>query len=293
MTIRHLKVFIAVCEAGSITKAAEALHIAQPSVSQTVAELEKYYRVILFDRINQRLVLTEQGRILLAKAKEVIAGFDEFESLASLSDKNPSVRIGASLTAGRTFVPFLLDEVRTRYPDADPFLVINKTAAIEEAVLEGDLDFGIVEGNISSAMIRSVAFNRDRLAVVCGMSDPMPEEISVRDLPNYRLFVREEGSSTRDLLDMVLMLYGVRVKPAMVSVSNSAIIAAVVHGLGVSVLPYELVLPFIRTRRLREVRSDVSFERETCLIMHKNKKFTSVQKNVYQLCLDMNKKGSK
>ena len=69
MTIRHLKTFVAVCEYGGITKAAEALHVAQPAVSQTIAEIEKYYGIILFDRINQRLVITELGKELLLKAK--------------------------------------------------------------------------------------------------------------------------------------------------------------------------------------------------------------------------------
>ncbi len=54
MTIRHLKVFICVCECGGITKAAESLHMAQPSVSTTISELEKYYNVSLFDRSEKR-----------------------------------------------------------------------------------------------------------------------------------------------------------------------------------------------------------------------------------------------
>ena len=83
MTIRHLKILIAVCENGSITKAAEMLHIAQPAVSCTIAEIEKYYKVVLFDRINQRLVITDAGKNLLLKAREVIASFDDFEGRAA------------------------------------------------------------------------------------------------------------------------------------------------------------------------------------------------------------------
>ena len=88
MTVRHLKTFIAVCEAGGITKAASALYVAQPAVSQTIAEIEKYYNVILFDRIGNRLVLTDSGKRLLAKAKETVASFDDFEQLARESETN-------------------------------------------------------------------------------------------------------------------------------------------------------------------------------------------------------------
>lgn len=63
MTLRHLKIFIAVCEHGSTTKAAEALYLVQPTVSHSISELEKHYKVTLFDRVNQRLILTEAGKV--------------------------------------------------------------------------------------------------------------------------------------------------------------------------------------------------------------------------------------
>ena len=79
MTLRHLKIFVTVCECGSTTKASEVLYIAQPTISHTITELEKYYKVSLFERINQRLILTDIGRELLAKAKEILAGFEDFK----------------------------------------------------------------------------------------------------------------------------------------------------------------------------------------------------------------------
>lgn len=88
MTLRHLKIFAAVCEHGSTTKAAEALYIVQPTVSHTIAELEKHYKVPLFERVNQRLVLTDIGKELLVKAKEILAEFDNFESLATYHGQN-------------------------------------------------------------------------------------------------------------------------------------------------------------------------------------------------------------
>ena len=72
MTLRHLKIFVEVCEKGGVTRAAESLHIVQPVVSTAVSELEKYYGVRLFDRINRRLVLTGEGKLLLLKAKMLL-----------------------------------------------------------------------------------------------------------------------------------------------------------------------------------------------------------------------------
>ena len=68
MTIRHLKVFISVCETGSMTRTAKLLHIAQPAVSYTISELERLSSAKLFERVNQRLVISDFGKELLPKA---------------------------------------------------------------------------------------------------------------------------------------------------------------------------------------------------------------------------------
>ena len=107
MTIRHLKVFISVCEHSSISKAAEELCVAQPSVSQTIKELESYYNIILFNRVNHKLQLTHEGELLLQEAKDVIREFDQFETLAKKEDLNPIIRIGATMSFGVFVIPKL------------------------------------------------------------------------------------------------------------------------------------------------------------------------------------------
>ena len=94
MTIRHLKVFLCVCKHQSMTKAAEELFIAQPAVSNTIAEIEKNYKVKLFDRINKKMLLTDEGKVLLIKAQEVLTAFNEFEEIALNSSKKPLLKIG-------------------------------------------------------------------------------------------------------------------------------------------------------------------------------------------------------
>ena len=65
MTIRHLKIFTAVADSGGMSKAAKELHISQPSISQAVSELEKYYGVKLFERLSQKIYLTKEGELML------------------------------------------------------------------------------------------------------------------------------------------------------------------------------------------------------------------------------------
>ena len=175
MTIRHLKVFVEVCENSSITKTAEIMHIAQPAISQTIADIEKYYNVILFNRINQRLVITETGKILLQKAKEVIANFDEFENLAIATLENPIIHIGASLTFGITHLPRIMNYVKQNYPNVQLLTTINNSKEIEQGVLDGTIDFGIVEGSISNKNIKIENFIDDKLLIVCGYDYPIKQ----------------------------------------------------------------------------------------------------------------------
>lgn len=79
MTIRHMKIFVAVCRQGSVTGAAQALYLAQPSVSLAIRELEEYYGVRLFDRISRRMQLTQEGRQMFSYASHIVSLFDEME----------------------------------------------------------------------------------------------------------------------------------------------------------------------------------------------------------------------
>ena len=80
MTLRHIRIFEAVCDCGcNMTRAAESLHMTQPAVSLAVSELESYYGVRLFDRIARRLYLTEAGRAFLDYARRITLTFDDME----------------------------------------------------------------------------------------------------------------------------------------------------------------------------------------------------------------------
>ena len=287
MTIRHIKTFIAVCEAGSVTKAAELLHVAQPSVSQSISEMEKHYGVILFERINQRLILTGSGRALLQKAKEAAASFDEFEAVASDTQADPSVRVGATLSVGRVFIPVFLTKLNKRFPEIKPLVSVSRLSDIEESIINGSIDFAVVEGSVSSPILKREKLGEDRLAVVCGFDSPYPDSMELGELSRCPLLLREEGSASRKLLDAVFSTHGLTAQPVMVSSSNSAIIASVAAGHGIAVLPIELTAGGIKDGLLREITTEEGFRREISLIYHKNKKFSSAVKNARDLCCEM------
>ncbi len=108
MTIRHLKIFVTVCEEGGITQAGHKLFMAQPTVSAAISELEKQYGTKLFDRISRKLYLTDAGQKLLPYARHITSMFDEMENLAHDLEDSGTLKIGTSITiANRLFTGLL------------------------------------------------------------------------------------------------------------------------------------------------------------------------------------------
>ena len=285
MTIRHLKVFICVCKHSNMTKAAEELFIAQPAVSNTIAEIEKNYNVKLFERINKRLFLTDEGKSLLIKAQEVVAAFDEFEELALNSSKKPTLKIGSSLTIGKQKLPWLLRTLKEAFENIDFQVSINQTSVIESKILNGTLDFAFIQGKPSDPNINSKLVDCNTLIAVCGKKYNMPDTVTLKELCKYELLLREDESVSREFLDHIFALENLVVTPVMESISNQALISAAAQNLGVTIMPEALLTRQLTNGGLRKITvSDYEFTRNSYLIHHKDKSFGSIKKEIFDFC---------
>lgn len=290
MTIRHLKAFVAVCENGSVTKAAERLHVAQPALSQTIADIEKYYNVALFNRINQRLVLTETGKELLQKAKEVLESFQGFEDLATNAVDMPTVHIGMSLTIGTTDLPQIMRYIKSQYPFVKLSVTINNSLELQQSIIAGEMDFAIIEGNIVMPHFCSAEFKSDKLIIVCGKEFDIESVIDVKTLAAQPLLLREKGSSSREHLESIFKRNGISAEPTMESISNQAIIVAAKENFGVAVLPQALVAKDLAKGKLKEIKLlGYELKRTSFVFWHRNKKFGSTQKAVLDYCCSISR----
>ncbi|MBE6777454.1 MAG: LysR family transcriptional regulator [Ruminococcaceae bacterium] len=285
MTVRHLKVFVCVCKHGNMTKAAEELFIAQPAVSNTIAEIEKNYNVKLFERINKRLFLTDEGKTLLIKAQEAVSAFDEFEEQALNSSKKPLLKIGSSLTIGKQKLPWLLRKLKENFTDIDFQISINQTAIIESKISNGTLDFAFIQGKPSDPNIKSRLVDCSTLIAVCGNKYNMPDTVTLKELCKYDLLLREDESVSREFLDHIFALENIVVTPVMESISNQALISAAVQNLGVTIMPEALLTRQLNNGGLRKIAvSDYEFTRNSYLIYHKDKSFGTVKKEIFDFC---------
>lgn len=287
MTIRHLRMFVTVCETGSVTKAAEQLYIAQPTISHAIAELEKYYNIHLFDRINQRLVLTDTGRELLVTAKEILSGFENFEKLASFGSHSARVHIGASMTLGQTVMPPFLSRMHREHPEIEVQVVIKPSASIQAEIENGNLDFAVIEGEVSSPYLTAELFQKDRLLAVAYESYPVATSLTIEELAKHPLLLRDHGSASRNFLEKEMVLRGVHPKIVMESVNDQALITAVYASLGISVLPESFVQGHISRGRFKEIKIEgLDSSRGNYLVRHKNKKLNKAKQIAYEMLMN-------
>lgn len=285
MTFRHLNIFIAVCDYGSITAASKELYIAQPSVSLAIKELEEYYGVKLFDRISRKLYLNETGKQVLKKARHISKLLESINQDVETLD-TPILHIGSSVTLGVHFIPHYVKIFKDMFPKANIFVTIDSSKNIEEKLLNNKLDFAIIEGIPNSDSLISKVFMDDHLVFICGKNSPLSKKkkVSLEECIAQPFLLREKGSGTRSLIDSTLLTSNYIVEPIWESISTQALVNGVINNIGVSILPYRLVEKDLNNQKIIQIPvENINFSRSFRLIYHKDKYITKGMNDFFQL----------
>ncbi len=287
MTLRHMKIFVAVFRHSNITKAAQELHLAQPSVSLAIKELENYYGIRLFERIGKRISPTEGGKEFFGYSLHIVSLFEEMEKRMKNWDVSGTIRIGSSITIGTHILPGLIRNYQAEFPDLKINAIISNSSTIENHILDNTIDLGLIETQPEHEDIQAVPFMKDSLCAVVGCSHPLAKESSVTlsDLAQYPFLMREKGSAGREILDSYFSIQQLNVRPAWESSSTQAIVKGVAEGLGVAVLPYLLVEKDIQEKTVRMLPFTRPLSRDLNIIYHKSKYLTPNMKAFLSLCL--------
>ena len=285
MTLRHLRIFREVCEQKSVTKAAKKLFISQPSVSVVIADMEKKYNVKLFMRIHNRLVITEEGQELYTRACNVLNNFDDFETLAFENSNSNCVKIGTSLTIGTFLLPSLLKRIQTLFPQAQLKVKIFPKDKIESLLLQGELDFGLIENSVKYPELTAIQFYEDKLVAVCSPQFAVGDTLNVQELEKYPLLLREKGSATRDFFDSYLHSCGIEVFPFIETSNPQAALRCAKEGLGIAILPHSMVHDALQDNSLRAIAlQNVTLKRLYFFAFHKQKIFSPLQEQIFSAC---------
>ena len=321
MTIRHMRIFRAVIEnENNLTRAARQLYMAQPAVTLAIQELENYYGVNLFDRLGKRLYLTEAGKQFEEYVIRILGLFDDMEKGMCSWGSRGVLRIGSSVTIGSQFMPGYVESYARTHPDIDTQVLIGASDLIEKKILCNELDIGLVESPVHEKNLVAEQYMEDYLVAVAPgrewetacetvcktdqkkrkadrRTDRKTERtesehinhgillMSAEQFASQHLLLREPGSGTRESFEKVMAEHQISVKPSWEATSTTALVNAVISGLGISVVPRRMVEIPLRNGEIREIRIDgVEFRRYFYLVYHRDKLLTAPIREFMDVC---------
>ena len=293
MTIRHLRLFIAVVDYKTMSNAAKKMYISQPSVSQSIREIEEYYNIKLFERLSQWLYLTLDGEKLLKYARNIVNTFENMELEFRNKFKSIYLRIGGSLTFGTYMLPEILIDFERKYPNVQTRIMVDNTTIIEKKLLNNEIDIGIVEGEIESSDILKVPIYKDKMVIVTSFENSFfnKPEIDIAELSGFNMIARDEGCIERSQFQRFLNENNVEVSFKWNCTSVETIKNALKKSNAFSALSLLAIREEVERKELKILKiKDVNLYRDLCLVYHKNKFLNEETRYFIQLCQKFNKK---
>ena len=278
MTLRHIEIFVTVCQENSITYAAERLHISQPTVSVAIREMEEHYGERLFDRLSRRLHITPFGQTIYDYALQLLTLYTD---ISNINNNINCLRIGTGTAIGKLFMPTIVKSFTNLYPDVKISICVGDATRMYHRTLENSLDLVFAEtvDNIPGLRHRII----QHFPVVAiqhkSLSLAQKQVVTAADLAKEPLLLRETGSSTRDVVDAYFNSHNLSVTPMWEGYSVQSLLNATVEGLGVCFLSLDHVLAYGNPDLVILNTPDFYAERCVNVCFHKNKVFTSLMQN--------------
>ena len=211
----RLKVFYTVALRLNFTKAATELYISQPAVSKHIQELEETYKTKLFERNGSKIALTPAGEILVKHTKNIFEIYREidFDMSSFISERQGLLRLGSSTTISQYIISPVLARFHQKQQEIKVNLLNGNTEQIENALINKEIEIGIVEGQSKNQSIKYLPFLKDELVLVCNSKNPFitENEISLDDLKKMKFITRERGSGTLEVIEYALKQVGLKI----------------------------------------------------------------------------------
>lgn len=255
-----LELIVGVDDHGSLSAAARIAGIAQPNASRAIKRLEAQVGTPLLQRKPTGSTLTPEGTVLAHWSRRVLDDARQLlDVAASMREKRAAeLTISASMTVAEHLMPAWLGQFRRMDPEVTIHLQVRNSTHVCEDVTAGACDVGFVESPTVPRELHSVAVARDRLVVVVDPAHPWTRRrrpLSIAELAQTPLVVREPGSGTRTTLDVALHEYE-RAAPLLELGSGAAVRTSVLGGVGPAVLSTLAVSAQVESGDLRVVEVD-------------------------------------
>ncbi len=295
MDLNQLKIFCAVVERKSFSRASEAIFLSQPTVSFQIKSLEDELGTMLLDRRGRGVTVTRSGKELYKYARRILQLSNEaIQSIEQLKGLiKGELAIGASNVPGEYILPKMLTEFKKIHNGIDISLFIGDSKDIVEKVLGDEVELGVV-GTKEKEDNRLIydSFTTDRLVLVCPATCSWfkHDVTTVKELKNVPFVLREGGSGTRATVKIKLQTIGIKENDLDVVMrlgSTSAIKKAVESGAGVSLISERSIENEIKAGSLKKIPiKDIEFVREFFIIYKRQKSHSPATQSLLQFLED-------
>ncbi len=255
-----LKIFCTVAETKSYTKTSKIVHLSQPAVTLQIQALEEFFEIKLFDKTKGNIVLTPAGKMIYDHAKHILNHYKEIEKDVNkiTGMMKGAVTLGASTTIGNYILPRVISDFKKAHPRIKIKMFVGNTERIEDLLLSGFIDFGMIAGKASKRHVREETIMSDQLTLVVHPKHPLTKKraISILDLTREPFIMREEGSGTRQTIEEFLKYHGLShndLHIALVLGSTKSIKTTVEEGTGIALISKWAVKNELEDGRLKIV----------------------------------------
>ena len=258
INLDQLRVFQAVAQSGSFTRAADVVHLTQPGISKHVKQMEQSFGTSLFDRSGRKATLTEAGAILFEATQGVMAIIDvaeqRIEDLKGL--RGGRLRLGTSFPIGVYLLPQVLAQFRKKYPGIEVNLNITVSGMIGPKVLASEIDLGLASYEPRDSRLVARAFMTDELVAIVPRDHKLAHKrhITPQQLTEDTFIVAAPGGGTRTLLEERLRDQGIVLQKVLDFGNLEGVKHAVEAGLGISIQARSVVQREVASGSLRALK---------------------------------------
>jgi len=247
-----LHYFIEVARTGSFTKAAESLHISQPTISKAVKEMEDELGYVLFLRTGKKAEITPEGQLILNQARDIV---HSFQNLSSELPHGPNMlqgklRMGVPPMAGAGYFPEVIGQFHEQYPGITLELVEYGAKKIEEEIENGALDIGVVLLPTKHDLYHTIPFADERLMLIVhpGHRLASKEEVALKELAEESFILFREDFALHDRIPAICMSVGFQPRIVFETSQWDFIGNLVAAKLGIALLPESICRQIDPTR---------------------------------------------
>lgn len=254
LDVRHLRLIAGIAEAGSMTKAANGLHLTQSALSHQLRDIEARFNTAFFLRVGKRMVLTAAGRRVLESAGRILdeLGRVEEDIRQIAHQRDGMIRVATQCNTGYHWLPPLLARFNRKHPRVSVSIVVDATDRPVEALVNGQIDLAILTNDVTDPRLRLRRLFTDEMVALVPRQHPWASRASVspRELASEHLLLYSSVPEESFVLTRVLGAAGLTPARVTFIMLTEAMLEMAKAGLGVAVLPRWSAQAAIATRSL-------------------------------------------